>query len=244
MRKGFRKQDFTFVLVRPRYPGNIGAAARALKNMGFPSLRLVRPSVLPTHPEALRLAVGAAPLLKRARIYDTLPEALADCDLVVATTCRAGKRRPNFISLNDLPSKIPPHVRVGITFGPEERGLTNRELALAQLVATIPTDRRFTSINLAQAVILTAYQLHTHRLRARPSHSVDEIARAGDLEEMYHHLEEMLSAVGFFPHENSFRVIRALRLLFNRACPSSREVATIRGVCRQVLWRVNRGTGS
>src|SRR5437660_1400890 len=99
MTKTFRTQDVTFILVRPRYAGNIGSAARVLKNMGFTKLSVVRPSVLPTHPESKRLAVGAANFLEKTRVFDTIEEATQGLHFLVGTSRRTGKYRNDFVSL-------------------------------------------------------------------------------------------------------------------------------------------------
>ena len=138
MTKRLRAQDITFILVKPRYGGNIGSTARVLKNMGFTRLHLVRTSVLPTHPEALRLAVGAADLLKKTKVFDTLEEATKGLRFLVGTSRRTGKYRRDFVNLPEIGSKLTPRQKIGILFGAEERGLTNKELAVCHLVTTIP----------------------------------------------------------------------------------------------------------
>ena len=157
-----REAGQAFIFVRPRYAGNVGSAARAMKNMGFSDLRLVQPRCDPLEKEARMMAVGAAPLLKKARVFDSLTEAVGDLHYVVGTSCRIGKRRRNFSPLSELPGILPKKGRVGIVFGPEEKGLTNEEAAFCQRVVTIPSDPRFSSLNLAQAVMVVAYELRSH----------------------------------------------------------------------------------
>lgn len=261
MTKKLRTQDITFILVRPRYPGNIGAAARAIKNMGFSKLHLVQPAVPPTDLEAKRLAVGAAPLLKKARVFETIEATTKGMHFLVGTSRRTGKYRNDFIPLPSLKEKIPAGQKIGILFGAEERGLTNRELAHCNLVTTIPADPKFPSLNLAQAVMVVGYQL---RLDLSPALSFvrrgrfpdfplltkegvrgrSDLASVEQIEGMYQHLEKMLDQVGFFPHKNAFHMMRTLRQLFGRTGMTEREVRVIRGICRQVLWATDDGKDS
>lgn len=148
----------TFVLVRPRYPGNIGAAARALKNMGFSKLALVAPRCDPCSAEAQRMAVGASDILKKAKIYPTLDKAVAPLQYLVGTSRRLGRHRQNFVSLVDLPPQLPKG-KIGILFGPEEKGLSNEEIACCHTVAVIPSSPKYPSLNLAQSVMVVAYEL-------------------------------------------------------------------------------------
>ncbi len=235
--------NITFILVRPRIPGNIGSTARALKNMGSSKLVLVDPAVPPTHPESLRLAVNAADILKKAKVCKTIEEAARGIRFLVGTSRRIGKYRRDFVPLPELPSRLPPRQKTGILFGSEERGLTNRELAHCHLVCTIPASPNYPSLNLAQAVMVTAYQLRCNSplppLKLRGGEG-ELLAPVNQIEAMYQHLERTLSAIGFFPHKNSFHMMRTLRQLFARTGMTEREVRIIRGICRQVLWASGR----
>lgn len=124
--------------MRPRYPGNIGAVARALKNMGFSRLILVSPEAKPTDPEAKWLAVGAADVLRKAKIYKTLDEATHGFHLLIGTSCRYGKKRGQFLPVTELRERLPAGKKIGILFGPEDRGLTTKELMKCQQVVSIP----------------------------------------------------------------------------------------------------------
>ncbi len=229
-----------FILVRPRYPGNIGSAARAIKNLGFKNLILVAPSTLPLHPESRRLAVGAEDLLKKAKVFDHLEEAIQGNHLLVGTSRRTGKHRKDFMTLEDLPPLLPKKQKIGILFGPEERGLNNRELSTCHHVVTIPANPKFPSFNLAQSIAIVAYQLHIGSKSTRhPSNndeSTSQVAPVEELEGMYTHLEKMLLQIGFLENDRSFHMMRSLRNLLSRTRPDSREIRIIRGICRQVLW--------
>ncbi len=240
MTNKLRAQDITFILVRPRYPGNIGATARILKNMGFSKLSLVLPSVLPTHPECFRLAVGAADLLKKAKVFDSIEEATKGLRFLVGTSRRTGKHRQDFVNLPDIQAKLPRKQKIGILFGAEERGMTNRELSHCHLVTMIPSNPDFPSLNLAQSVALIAYQLRLVLLSKEkiPEKKPLPLASMEQIEGMYQHLEKMLIKIKFLPSDNSFHMMRTLRGLLGRTGMTEREVRIIRGICRQVLYNV------
>src|ERR1700730_16947751 len=152
---------FAFVLVRPKSPRNIGAAARAIKNMGFSDLRLVAPAVRDPRPEAA-MAVHAAGLLSAALTYPDLPAALADRMGVIGTTARTAPYRDAAQLLREAAAELNAlggANRVAILFGPEDSGLTNEDLKHCQRLITIPSASAYPSLNLAQAVMLVAYEL-------------------------------------------------------------------------------------
>src|SRR5579885_2623330 len=194
MIKKLGPQDITILLVRPRYPGNIGAACRVMKNMGLTRLHLVRPSVLTTHPESLRLAVGAADLAQKAKVFDSLEEATKGLRYLVGTSRRTGKYRRDFVSLPDIGTKLPRGQKVGILFGSEEKGLTNKELAVCHLVTMIPSNPDYPSLNLAQSVAVVSYQLRLLMQAALPEieGKTFELASVEEIEGMFQHLEKAL----------------------------------------------------
>ena len=154
--------NFAFVLVRPLQAGNVGSAARALKNMGLGDLRLVAPRAAAGGRAAASMAVHAGDVLRNAQRYDSLGDALADCTLAVGTTCRPGLYRSGVVGLREAAAQLVAEAaanRVAIIFGPEDTGLVNRELKLCQRLITIPTAPEYPSLNLAQAVMLVAYEL-------------------------------------------------------------------------------------
>lgn len=153
----------SIILNEPENPDNIGAVARAMKNMGFRDLRLVKPP-LEWRSKASKMAVRADVLLSRAKVFDSLKEAIADMSLVVGTTRREGGRRKSFIDFEDALKKISEHAskkKAAILFGKESKGLSNRDLYLCDFYTTIPSDPTFPSINLAQAVMVVCFSLHT-----------------------------------------------------------------------------------
>ncbi|HYW90999.1 MAG TPA: RNA methyltransferase [Gammaproteobacteria bacterium] len=227
--------DIRIVLVEPSHPGNIGAAARAMKTMGLADLCLVRPGRFPD-PEASVRATGADDVLERALLYDSLDRAVADRNLVMATTARsrrvdAGERDARAGAREAV--RCPG--RVALVFGRERTGLTNEELDRCHLTLTIPTDPGYSSLNLGAAVQVLCYEVMMARRELgpvpTPAGSVPggEPARAADLAHFYDHLQEVLVETGFLDPRRPGQVMRRLRRLFGRARPSRREVQILRG---------------
>ena len=227
-----------FVLVHPEHPGNLGASARALKNMGFADLRVVGQRSLAQHPDAVRLAHGAVDLLGSITWSTTLPEALAGCRWTLGTTWRVRKPRAVTHELRGLAQvvqQVPQQRPLAIVFGPEKDGLGFDELALCQGTLTIPTSVAHPSLNLAQAVLLVAWELGPMAAATTPQPPGDQ-ATHQELEAMYRHLLEMLQDIGFVRPETARHQMLALRGLLSRTLPTQREVTQLRGIWRQASW--------
>ena len=151
--------NITFILVRPKYAGNIGAAARAIKNMGFGKLVLVAPKASPDDPAARMMAVHAGDILKKARVVRTISEAVKGLEVLYGTSRRTSKHRRSIVSLPEFAEGVPRRKKIGILFGSEEKGLTNEELRLCNVVSRVPVVTQHPSLNLAQAVLVYAYDL-------------------------------------------------------------------------------------
>lgn len=234
--------SFVVVLVEPRGPANVGSVTRAMKNMGFSCLRLVKPGEW-YGPEARMMAMGARDLLESAEVFDTLPEALADCGHAVATTCRGGPLRSGGRSPRELAShlfSLAASNRVALVFGPEDRGLTNQELALCQSVCTIPTDSELSSLNLAQAVLIVCYECCL-AAAAEPPHAVPELATHKELEAMYEQMHEELRRIGFLQGSHQEHMMSAIRQMFGKVGLTRREVRILRGIFQQMRWYVDVG---
>lgn len=230
--------NFAFVLVRPLQAGNVGSAARALKNMGFGDLRLVGPAAAGER-AAASMAVHAGDVLRNARRYEGLGAALADCTLTVGTTCRPGLYRAGAVGLRKAAAQLVAEAaanRVAIIFGPEDTGLVNRELKLCQRLVTISTAPEYPSINLAQAVMLVAYELMMAAGAAREMPQAEPHASATAVNAMMERLSEALVSIGFLPAENPEHIMFALRAILGRAGISVRELDILSGVARQIRW--------
>jgi tRNA/rRNA methyltransferase len=231
--------NFAFVLVRPLKPGNVGAAARALKNMGLADLRLVAPRADAGGRAAAAMAVHAGDLLRGARRYDGLAEALADRTLAVGTTCRPGLYRSGVVGLREAAAQLVAEAaanRVAIIFGPEDTGLINRELKLCQRLVTIPTAAEYPSLNLAQAVMLVAYELLIATGTARELPAAEPRAPTAAVDAMMERLSEALVSIGFLPADNPEHIMFALRAVVGRAGIGVRELDILSGIARQIRW--------
>jgi TrmH family RNA methyltransferase len=226
------------VLVRPSRAANVAAAARALKNMGLGSLVLVSPPRGIDHADARALAYGAWDLLDSARPAPDLRAAVAGCTLVAATSARdegrAATRTPREFAAEA--AGLAAGGRIAVVFGPEATGLLNEELALCQMRIRVPTHSAQPSLNLAQAVLLVAYEL---RLAALPPAAADEAvtrAEAGVVEEALDELRDALLAINYLNPDNPQAILSELRALLLRASVTAREVSLLRGMARQVRW--------
>ena len=235
--------QFAFVMVRPLRAGNIGAAARALKNMGIADMRLVAPAAKDDLAE-LAMAVHARDLLERARVFDDLPSALADCTLTVGTTCRPGPYRDAVVAIRSAAPDLiaaSPSNRIAIIFGPEDSGLSNEDLKLCNRLITIPTAPAYPSLNLAQAVVVIAYELMSAADIGRTLPASDPFAPAGEVEAMMARLADALSTIGFLSDENSDHMMFALRELLGRSGLRPRELDILNGIARQIRWFATGG---
>jgi len=236
---------FAFVLVRPQSAGNIGSAARALKNMGFDDLRLVAPEASTKDNTAHAMAVHANDVLARAKTFPTLDAALEDCNLTVGTTCRGGPYRESVRQLRESAIELAAAAatnRIAMIFGPEDTGLTNLELKFCQKLITIPTSAEYASINLAQAVILCAYELRM-ALAGEPQTSAEprQLAGASEVNAAMERMKEALLAIGFLPEENPDHIMFTLRGIFGRTGLTPRELEILNGIARHTKWAAEGG---
>lgn len=227
------KNNIRIVLVDTSHPGNIGATARAMKNMRLDRLYLVGPHQFPSA-EATSRASGADDVLARAVVCASLDEALAGCRYVVATTARTRRLpwpsvAPREFAVRAVEESA--HGEVAVVFGREHSGLTNTELARAHLLVHIPTNDEYSSLNLAAAVQILAYEVMLAD-GAKPVvvEDVHEVASAEEMESFYRHLEQMLIDVQFLDPEQPKQLMRRLRRLFSRARPDQTEINILRGV--------------
>lgn len=221
------------VLVEPSHPGNIGAAARAMKTMGLTDMALVAPKIFPSE-EATARASGADDVLARARVSATLVEAIADCGFVVGASARLRSMRWPVVDPRTCAESIwqqVPRTKVAIVMGPEQSGLTNDDLGRCQQLVHIPTDPEFGSLNLAMAVQVLCYELRMTQARHEGPAEVREapLASAAELEGFHLHLERVLADAGFLHPDHQKQLKLKLRRLFHRARLDQNEVNILRG---------------
>lgn len=225
-------KNIRVVLTRPSHPGNIGAAARAMKTMGLCDLHLVKPRTFP-HAEAEARSSGALDVLRGAVVHEELRAAIGDCSLAVATTSRHRELRHECVDCRSAARALVNSARsrpVAIVFGNEATGLTSEEAALCQLWAYIPANPDYASLNLAAAVQVFAYEIRMagdqrgdRGLREFPDATLAEV------EALYVHLEQSMVSTGFFDPGNPKRLPQRLRRLLAKARLETEEVNILRG---------------
>ena len=226
------------VLVRPQLGQNIGKAARAMLNFGLTEMRLVAPRDGWPNPDAGPAASGADEVLEQAQVFETVQDAIADCSLVYASTVRRRDLVMPVVTPEAMADEIASSPeRAAILFGPERSGLETDDVALATSVVTVPINPEFGSLNLAQAVILLAYEWSKRSELAVPtSKELEPPAPHGELEGLVQQLEGALEAKGYYhPPERTQATKNTLRTIFTKARWSSREVKAVRGVIRALV---------
>ena len=232
-------QKPVIVLVRPQLGQNIGKAARAMLNFGLTEMRLVAPRDGWPNPDAGPAASGADVVLERAQVFDSVQDAIADCSLVFASTVRRRDLIMPVVGPEEMAERIAaaPLQRSAILFGPERSGLETEEVALASAIVTVPINPDFGSLNLAQAVILLAYEWSKRTALAQPTaKDLEAPAPHGELEGLIAQLDDELERKGYFHPPSRTRATRnTLRTIFTKTGWSSREVKAIRGVIRALV---------
>lgn len=222
------RENLHFVLLEPESPGNIGAAARALKTCGFSKLVLVNP-VNPQAVEAKQLAHRSKDILAKAKIFSSFKEAIGNKKLVVGTTMRTRNFKFPFYSPDEIAGKILPAAienPVAIVFGRERTGLTNEELLQCQLHSTIPIATQNPALNLAQAVMLYAHTFFMQLNSVQSEYEFD-LASQRELEIFYEHLSKSLQEVNFTPRDGMEDFITRLRRLLGRSMAERRDISLL-----------------
>lgn len=238
------------VLVEPQLGENVGTAARAMANFGLGDLRLVNPREGWPNEKARAASSGANDVIDEARIYASVDAAIADLGFVYATTARERDLAKDVVGPRQAAARIAgldEKMQPGILFGRERSGLTNDEVALADEILTLPVDPTFSSLNIAQAVLIVAYEWRLALLGDENAGipftgpTAENQAPKEALVHLFEHLESALDAVGFFrPPEKRPHMVRALRTMLQRARLSEQEVRTLRGVIAALEERPTR----
>jgi tRNA/rRNA methyltransferase len=226
------------VLVRPQLGQNIGKTARAMLNFGLTEMRLVAPRDGWPNPDAGPAASGADIVLEQARVFDTVQEAIADCSSVYASTVRRRDLIMPVIGPEDMANQIAASSkRSAILFGPERSGLETEEVALSNAIVTVPINPEFASLNLAQAVILLAYEWSKRSALSRPTaKEAEPRAPHGELDGLIGQLDDELEAKGYFhPPSRTQATKNNIRTIFTKTGWSSREVKAVRGIIRALV---------
>jgi TrmH family RNA methyltransferase len=227
--------NINIVLVNTKTPGNIGAVARCMMNMGLSRLVMVRPP-LDRNAEAVKLAAGAEKILQNAVQFETLKEAVADCGLVIGTSRHASRHRKNIRTPRPMAEQTLPLLssnKVAIVFGREVNGLDNDDVALCHELISIPASDAFPSLNLSHAVMVVAYELFIAAQEKLPPSELT-LAPSKELESFYEHLQKTLQNIGFIDREHPEHMMFSLRQIFGRARLPGRDVSILRGILSQI----------
>jgi tRNA/rRNA methyltransferase len=235
-----------FVLVGTSHPGNIGAAARAMKTMGFSQMVLVNPRFpdATRHEEAIAFASGAQDILGAARVVDSIEEALDGCNFAAALSARLREFSPPVTAPRPLAAQLAadPGLHAAVVFGSERYGLPNEVVEKCNVLINIPANPDYSSLNLAQAVQLLAYECRLadagDGLPATAIGFQGEAASVSQIDGMYAHLEQALVAIDFLDPENPKKLMPRLRRLFSRTQLETEEVNILRGIARQILRKL------
>jgi tRNA/rRNA methyltransferase len=227
----------SIVLNKPRYPENIGAAARAACNMGIGQLVVVQPENFDLE-RVLKLAThAAADVVRQITCFDNLRTALKPYHYIVGTTARLGGERQTVTSPSQMAKQLIPMAKnnqVALLFGPEDRGLTNEEIRSCHLLVNIPT-AQFASLNLAQAVMVLCYELFT-ATSPNPEPFAPRLASRHELDGMYDQVKDILVRINYIQPDNPDYWMNKLRHFFTRMKLRAGEVSMVRGICRQIDW--------
>jgi TrmH family RNA methyltransferase len=240
--------NIRIVLVEPSHPGNIGAVARAMKNMALEALVLVRPKQFP-HAEATARASGADDILERARVVDTLAQGLEGCGFVAATTSRDRDQNFRVVDVRDAAERIVAEAHrspAAVIFGAERTGLTNDDIDSAHVLIRIPANQAYLSLNLAMAVQLVSYELFRARgAKVVPPPTEVPLATPEQMEHLYAHLAQVMEEVEFRDRTQSGTNLMArIRRFLQRAELDQNEANIVRGLLTAVQARRRRAGGS
>jgi tRNA/rRNA methyltransferase len=229
--------NLTIVLKGPKFPGNVGSAARCAMNMGISKLIVVGNRDLDDEAVRQMATHVAKDIVKGIRHFDTLDEALAGFTWIVGTTARQGSGRGPVVTPRRMAESLVAlshENEIALLFGPEDRGLTNDDLRFCQTLVTIPTVG-FKSLNLSHAVMVLCYELLVARMD-KETPFTGKLASSRELEGLYVQLKATLQAIGFLNPENPDYWMMHIRRLFARTTLLAREVKILRGICRQIEW--------
>jgi len=231
-------EKIRIVLCRPSHPGNIGAAARAMKAMGLSDLRLVAPERWPAK-EDQWMATHAADVLDKAVVHETLEQAISDCAAAFALSARPREWSPQVLDVRAAAGRAAQVAdKVAFVFGSEDAGLTNEEMFACQFLVHIPTQPGSSSLNLAQAVQIVCYELFLLTGASVPGARAEQLATLEDIEGLYAHLEQAAVKSGFYVPESRSKLPERLRRLFSRVPDLEREeVNIIRGLLKALLGK-------
>ena len=235
-------ENIRVVLIRPFHPGNIGSSARAMKTMGLSRLTLVNPKQFPDA-EADRLAAGATDVLETTEVVSSLHEAVADCQMVIASTARIRGYDLPALTPEQCANELVKHAEQGpvaLLFGPERFGVSNDDFALARARVTIPANSNYSSLNLASSVQILCYEICKHVSgKVRAEEPTPELPTSQELEYFYEHLERTFLDTGFINRSHQGEIMQRLRHLYSKAGPNKMEINILRGMLASIDRKIS-----
>ena len=223
-----------FILVRPQMGENIGSAARAIKNFNIKYLRIVNPRCNWPSQKALATSVGAKDILKSAKIYNSIEKAIGDLDIIFASTSRIRKVNKKIISILDFKKKVEKKRKIGILFGPEASGLSNDEISYANYLVKIPTNKKFSSLNLSHSVIIFCFELFqyfSNKKAIYKSGYKSSVAKKSEVNKFLSFIINKLDKKGFLqPDHKRKSMIRNINNIFHRLNLSEQEIRILLGI--------------
>ena len=223
-----------FVLVRPQMGENIGSVARAIKNFNIKYLRIVNPRCNWPNQKALATSVGAKDVLKSAKIYDSVEKSIRDLDIIFASSSRIRKVNKRIISVSNLKKKIVKGRKIGILFGPESSGLSNDEISCADYLVKIPSNKKFSSLNLSHSAIIFCFELFKHFSRKKVVYKTrykSSMAKKSEVNKFLNFIIQGLDKKGFLqPNHKRQSMIRNINNIFHRINLSEQEIRILLGI--------------
>tara|TARA_Y100000590_G_scaffold336540_1_gene383206 strand:- start:244 stop:969 length:726 start_codon:yes stop_codon:yes gene_type:complete len=223
-----------FILVRPQMGENIGSVARAIKNFNIKHLRIVNPRCNWPNPKALITSVGAKDILKSAKIYNSLESSIGDLDIIFASTSRIRKVNKKIISISNLKKKIIRGRKIGVLFGPEASGLSNDEISCADYLVKIPSNKKFSSLNLSHSAIIFCFEIFQHFSKKKTEYKTGYkslIAKKSEVNKFLNFIIQGLDKKGFLqPDHKRKSMIRNISNIFNRLNLSEQEIRILLGI--------------
>ena len=239
------QENIRVILDHTSHPGNIGATARAMKNMNMHSLALVKPKLFPDEAATVR-ASGADDILNNATIYQNINDAISECNVIFATSGRKRQYQTKIVTPREAAVKIQQltsnNNKVGLLFGNEQHGLNNEDILKSDYQIIIPSNNKFCSLNLAAAVQIICYEImQQYSSKDNIITKIDELATKKQIEDMLHHINDMLTKIDFIKN-NSAHTLRKIRLIINNITFSKTQVQIVRGIITKINNKIQKGS--
>ena len=234
-----------FILIRPQMGENIGSVARAIKNFNIKYLRIVNPRCSWPNPRALATSVGAKDILKSAKIYNTVEKSIGDLDIIFASSSRIRKVNKKILTVKNLKTKIKKGRKIGILFGPESSGLSNDEINCADYLVKIPSNKKFSSLNLSHSAIIFCFEIFQHFSNKKNNYKTgykSSLAKKSEVNKFLNFIIKGLDDKGFLqPDHKRLSMIRNIHNIFHRINLSEQEIRILLGIF-STLNEINKKT--